>query len=141
MFRFVLMAGIMLVAGVVAVRFVDQAGHAPASVMAAKAAPEPVNSRTMVIKAGDGGHFAVEARVDGRRIDFMVDTGASHIALRESDAARLGIHPTPRDYNDPHEHRQRRGPRRARRAAHGRGRQHRRARPARRWSFPTRRST
>jgi aspartyl protease family protein len=99
MFRFVLMAGMMLVAGVVAVRFVDQAGHAPASVMAAKAAPEPANSRTMVIKAGDGGHFAVEARVDGRRIDFMVDTGASHIALRESDAARLGIHPTPRDYN------------------------------------------
>jgi aspartyl protease family protein len=99
MFRFMLMAGMMLVAGVVAVRFVDQAGHAPASAMAMKPEPEPVNSRTMVIKAGDGGHFAVEARVDGRRIDFMVDTGASHIALRESDAARLGIHPTPRDYS------------------------------------------
>jgi clan AA aspartic protease (TIGR02281 family) len=36
--------------------------------------------------------------VDGRRISFLVDTGASQIALRESDAARLGIHPTPRDY-------------------------------------------
>ena len=44
------------------------------------------------------GHFQVEARVDGRRIDFLVDTGASHIALRESEAARLGIHPRPRDY-------------------------------------------
>ena len=30
--------------------------------------------------------------------DFLVDTGASHIALRESDAARLGIRPIPRDY-------------------------------------------
>jgi aspartyl protease family protein len=28
----------------------------------------------------------------------MVDTGASTIALRESAAARLGIHPMPRDY-------------------------------------------
>ena len=39
------------------------------------------------------------------RIDFMVDTGASLIALRESDAARLGIHPrratTPRSSRPP----------------------------------------
>jgi aspartyl protease family protein len=28
----------------------------------------------------------------------MVDTGASVIALRESAAAKLGIHPAPRDY-------------------------------------------
>jgi aspartyl protease family protein len=51
-----------------------------------------------VLRANDGGHFAVDARVDGRRIEFMVDTGASQIALRESDAAKLGFHPTPRDY-------------------------------------------
>ena len=34
----------------------------------------------------------------GRTIDFVVDTGASTIALRESSAARLGIHPAARDY-------------------------------------------
>jgi aspartyl protease family protein len=38
-------------------------------------------------------------RVDGRSIECLVDTGASSVALRESSAARLGIHPTPRDYN------------------------------------------
>ena len=31
-------------------------------------------------------------------MELVVDTGASQIALRESDAARLGIHPTARDY-------------------------------------------
>jgi aspartyl protease family protein len=34
---------------------------------------------------------------DGGYLSWF-DTGASQIALRESDAARLGIHPTPRDY-------------------------------------------
>ena len=53
----------------------------------------------MIIKAGDGGHFAVEARVDGRRLAFLIDTGASQIALRASDAARLGFHPGKRDYS------------------------------------------
>jgi len=29
---------------------------------------------------------------------FMIDTGASVIALRQQDAARLGIRPAPRDF-------------------------------------------
>jgi aspartyl protease family protein len=37
--------------------------------------------------------------VDGRRLELLVDTGAFQIALRASDAARLGIHPTSRDYS------------------------------------------
>jgi len=37
--------------------------------------------------------------VDGRRLEFMVDTGASQVALRASAAAQLGIHPTARDYS------------------------------------------
>ena len=54
--------------------------------------------RSMTISRGANGHFNVEAEVDGRRMDFLVDTGASVIALRESDAARLGIHPARREY-------------------------------------------
>ncbi len=57
------------------------------------------NSRTVTLARGDGGHFWTEARVDGRRMQFVVDTGASHIALRASDAARLGIHPTQREFS------------------------------------------
>ena len=102
MFRILFFAGLLLVAAVFITRVIDQSGRtpvAPKAMTAAPAAPSVSNnSRSLVIKAGNGGHFEVEARVDGRRIAFLVDTGASQIALRESDAARLGIHPTPRDY-------------------------------------------
>jgi aspartyl protease family protein len=101
MLRILFFAGLLLAAGVFAARLVDQSARAPATAKAMTAAPAPEvanSSRSLVIKAGNGGHFEVEARVDGRRIQFMVDTGASQIALRESDAARLGLRPTPRDY-------------------------------------------
>ena len=101
MFRILFFAGLLLAAGVVAARLVDQSARAPTAAKAMTAAPAPAvtnNSRRLVIKAGNGGHFEVEARVDGRRIQFMVDTGASQIALRESDAARLGLRPSARDY-------------------------------------------
>jgi aspartyl protease family protein len=48
-------------------------------------------SRSVTIAPSRGGHFRVTGRVDGRRIDFMVDTGASVIALKPEDAAMLGI--------------------------------------------------
>lgn len=55
-------------------------------------------SRSVVIAPSRGGHFRVTGRIDGRRIDFMVDTGASIIALKPEDAAMLGIRPVERDY-------------------------------------------
>ena len=64
----------------------------------AKTIPETPNSRAISISRGSNGHFWVDGRVDGRRINFMVDTGASSIALREGDAARIGIHPARREY-------------------------------------------
>ena len=100
MFRVLVFAAMMLAGGVLAVRYVDHSARlAGLRHGSASGGAQPSNSRTMVIRAGDGGHFQVEARVDGRRMGFMVDTGASQIALRERDAARLGIHPTPRDYS------------------------------------------
>src|SRR4051812_24851522 len=56
------------------------------------------NYRTVTVESGRGGHFQVEGSVDGRRLDFLVDTGASVVALRERDANKLGIFPSPRDY-------------------------------------------
>jgi aspartyl protease family protein len=100
MVRILMFAGMLLSAGVLAANYADQVARAPAHAASIQAANmAPANSRSMVLKANDGGHFEVDVRVDGRRIAFMVDTGASQIALRESDAARLGFHPTPRDYS------------------------------------------
>jgi aspartyl protease family protein len=55
-------------------------------------------SRSVIIAPGSGGHFRVAGRIDGRRVNFMVDTGASVIALTQRDAATLGIRPAERDY-------------------------------------------
>ncbi len=95
-------AATMLVVGVIAVRMIDQRGHAPPAAMAAQPGSAPTessNSRSVTLSRGQGGQFWTEARVDGRRLDLVVDTGASAIALRASDAARLGIHPTARDFS------------------------------------------
>jgi aspartyl protease family protein len=65
---------------------------------AAQPQPSPPAGRSLTVRRGDKGHFEVEGTVDGRRMAFLVDTGASVIALRERDAGRLGIHPARRDY-------------------------------------------
>jgi aspartyl protease family protein len=57
------------------------------------------SSRTVILSGDRGGHFRTDADVDGRRLNFVVDTGASLVVLRESDAARVGIRPSQRDYN------------------------------------------
>jgi aspartyl protease family protein len=90
----------LLVAGVLVARWADQTKPVPstAAMAAAPVSSSPSNSRAITVARGDDGHFRVEARIDGRRMELVVDTGASQIALRESDAARLGIHPTVRDY-------------------------------------------
>ena len=101
--QIVIMAGVLLVFGVLAARLIDhKATRAPNAATAMTSTPEtpssPGNSRSVALKPGNGGHFWTDARVDGRRIEFVVDTGASTISLRESDAARLGMRPAQRDY-------------------------------------------
>jgi aspartyl protease family protein len=54
--------------------------------------------RSLSIPHDARGHFVTEGRIDGQRIAFMVDTGASVIALNESSAARFGLRPSRNDY-------------------------------------------
>lgn len=99
MLRILVVALVLLAGGVMAVRHLEGAGQ---KTVAMNATPAPVSTspaaRNIVLTKGRNGHFEVEARVDGRRLAFLVDTGASHIALRESAANRLGIYPRPADY-------------------------------------------
>ena len=59
----------------------------------------PTGIRSLSIPRDARGHFQTEGRIDGQRIGFMVDTGASVIALNESSAARFGLRPSRGDYN------------------------------------------
>src|SRR5262245_32026846 len=52
----------------------------------------------VVVLDNTRGHFATEAQVDGRAVDFLVDTGASLVTLRASEAASLGYNPRDEDY-------------------------------------------
>jgi aspartyl protease family protein len=65
---------------------------------AAVAPPVQTGLRSLNILRDGRGHFATEGRIEGQRIGFMVDTGASVVALNESSAARFGLRPTPGQY-------------------------------------------
>lgn len=44
-----------------------------------------------VIEPGPGGHFWVQATLDGEPIELVIDTGATDITLSLADARRLGF--------------------------------------------------
>jgi aspartyl protease family protein len=46
---------------------------------------------TATLTAGFGGHYAADGSVNGSPVRFIVDTGATMVALPGSDAERLGI--------------------------------------------------
>jgi aspartyl protease family protein len=47
--------------------------------------------RSISFRAARDGHFHVDALVNGRRLSFLVDTGATRISLSRDDAERIGI--------------------------------------------------
>jgi len=49
------------------------------------------SSKRVLIPAQRGGHHYIMGKINGGQIEFVVDTGASIIAINQSDAKRLGI--------------------------------------------------
>lgn len=76
----------------------------------ANAAPrlEPAAARqqalgfgTVVLNPDKGGQYRTMIEIDGYSVPMLVDTGATVVALRHEDAAKLGINPAPSDFTIP----------------------------------------
>jgi aspartyl protease family protein len=62
-------------------------GDAPASI--GKSSSPRGNK--IVLTAGTGGHFLTQGAINGRAVQFMVDTGATGVGLGMADADRIGL--------------------------------------------------
>ena len=49
------------------------------------------SSNKIVLMAGSGGHFLSQGTINGRAVQFMVDTGASAVGLSVAEAERAGV--------------------------------------------------
>ena len=96
-------AAFMICLGTIMAQIADRmtpalANTAPGKVALAVETPALSGPRSLSIPRDARGHFETEGRIDGQRLAFMVDTGASVIALNESSAARFGLRPSRGDY-------------------------------------------
>lgn len=51
----------------------------------------PGSGRQVVLTAGSGGHFIADGSINGRTARFLVDTGATLVAMSQADAKRIGL--------------------------------------------------
>ena len=65
------------------------------------AAGAPRSGGPIVLNRQRDGHYNIEAEINGARVPFLVDTGASGIALTLSDAGRIGIRTHRLDFSIP----------------------------------------
>ena len=49
------------------------------------------NGNRIVLSAESGGHFFAPGAINGKAVRFLVDTGATNVAIGQADAERLGI--------------------------------------------------
>ena len=107
MLKFVALALVGAVSAAGAAQAVVMLNHARVQVARAPSADLAVPTSDMqegatgspssIAKAKDG-HYWAEAEVNGRRVRFLVDTGATTVALTSEDARRLGFQPSELDF-------------------------------------------
>jgi aspartyl protease family protein len=64
------------------------------------ASPPPAVAEDGRVAKGRDGHFWAVARVDGREVRVLVDTGSTAVALTREDAGRLGLDLAKLDFKD-----------------------------------------
>ena len=53
--------------------------------------PSRESGGQIVLTADSGGHFYAPGTINGAAVRFVVDTGATHIAMSQADAERIGL--------------------------------------------------
>lgn len=56
-------------------------------------------SKEIEVAAGENGHFFINAEVNGQKVKFLVDTGASSISIGPGLAKKIGIDMKKLEYN------------------------------------------
>jgi len=74
------------------------AAAAPAPTLAALTTPPRSGLDTYYIPANSFGQYTADVLVEGQPLRMLVDTGATWMALRNEDAAAIGVFPLPGDY-------------------------------------------
>lgn len=64
-------------------------GESPASVGAGQGGA--IGGSKIVLSAGNGGHFMTLGSINGKAVQFMVDTGATTVAMGAAEAQRMGL--------------------------------------------------
>lgn len=106
------MAGLVVAATVLGVRYWESRapapGAEPAAALAIEPAPRPAASpyaagyaEEVRIAASADHQYYVTAAVNAHPASFLVDTGASYVALRDTDARRAGIYMNYSDFRHP----------------------------------------
>ncbi|HEV2364666.1 MAG TPA: TIGR02281 family clan AA aspartic protease [Caulobacteraceae bacterium] len=99
MMRFVIVAAVAAIGAVAAARVAERvAPGAPEPARAAVVLAAESPSQPAAISKSVDGHYWTWAEVDGHPVRFLVDTGATAVALTADDARRLGYDPASLDY-------------------------------------------
>jgi len=97
-----MIAAVLIVLGTAMAEIADRIAPAQAHVATgttvAMASHAGAGVRSVSIPRDARGHFQTDGRIDGQRVGFMIDTGASVVALNETSAARFGLRPGRADY-------------------------------------------
>jgi aspartyl protease family protein len=75
-----------------------RAARAEAPVAVSYDAPTGVAASKAILKSPDG-HFWADGEVGGHSVRFLVDTGATAVALTPADAVKLGVNPADLHYS------------------------------------------
>jgi aspartyl protease family protein len=64
--------------------------------------PRTIAPGTVALRASTGRHFRAVVEINGERVQVLVDTGASDVALTKEDARRVGFDPARLTYTTPY---------------------------------------